>query len=40
MAHGIPYWMDGRMKSIGNAVVPQIAEEIAWMIRRVEETHD
>ena len=40
VAHGIPYWMDGRMKSIGNAVVPQIAEEIAWMIRRVEETHD
>ena|SRR3990167_3545241 len=25
--------------ALGNAVIPQIAEEIAWMIRRVEETH-
>src|SRR3990167_1015541 len=36
VAHGIPYWVDGRMKSIGNAIVPQIAEEIGWMIVAVE----
>jgi len=39
VAHGLPYWVDGRIRTLGNAVIPQIAEEIAWMIRRVEEAH-
>src|SRR3990167_3985689 len=40
VAHGIPYWVDGRMKSIGNAVVPAIAEELARMIIACERQRD
>lgn len=33
VAHGVPYWVDGRIRACGNAVVPQVAEFIAHLIR-------
>lgn len=36
VAHGVPHWVD-RIKGLGNAVVPQVAEQIAKEIRQVIE---
>lgn len=36
VAHGVPHWVD-RIKGLGNAIVPQVAEQIAKEIRQVIE---
>lgn len=35
VAHGIPARVD-RLKGLGNAIIPEIAEAFGWMIREVE----
>jgi DNA (cytosine-5)-methyltransferase 1 len=38
VAHGVPNWFQ-RMRGLGNAVVPQVAEEIGRRIVEAEENH-